>query len=281
MLYRSNPRSAAQRHRDRRDPVHKWRFAYRVRGVENPRFARFNIAARLFIPTLLIREERAKSRPARVRSFFFFLRVPVTLRSPAEKASADDGRVYTIVCTVVRAHILAPISHRLPSSMWTCSRDTHTCASERASRDRGGKFHSRIHSPRKQIPSLSRIYWNNLGKYDKFGYEICRRACELSRLSCLCLSASISPSPSHPPRSRSLSRPAPNPTLLLYLVSPVPPFVLLATCAVTLSGIANLSPTRLEWYLLKIGSIATWVFACSSYTFRLPPSYNVYMRVYP
>lgn len=28
--------------------------------------------------------------------------------------------------------------------------------------------------------------------------------------------------------------------------------------------------------MLKIGSIATWVFACSSYTFRLPPPYNVY-----
>lgn len=34
-----------------------------------------------------------------------------------------------------------------------------------------------IHQARKQIPRLSRIYWNNLGKYDKFGYEICRRAC--------------------------------------------------------------------------------------------------------
>lgn len=86
---------------------------------------------------------RASEKPAGASAlFFFFLRVPVTLRSPAEKASADDGRVYTIVCTVVRAHILAPISHRLPSSMWTCSRDTHTCTSERAATAAASSIHA-------------------------------------------------------------------------------------------------------------------------------------------
>lgn len=101
---------------------------------------------------------RASEKPAGASALFFFFSTRPCHFALTRGKSADDGRVYTIVCTVVRAHILAPISHRLPSSMWTCSRDTHTCASERASRDRGGKFHSRIHSPRKQIPSLSRIY---------------------------------------------------------------------------------------------------------------------------
>lgn len=66
---------------------------------------------------------------------------------------------------------------------------------------------------------------------------------------------------------------------------PLPP-ALPATTNYPVTTESRISPTCFKWYLLKIGSIATWVFACSSYTFRVPllPSsppltYNVYVRM--
>lgn len=121
---------------------------------------------------------------------------------------------------------------------------------------------------RKQIPSLSRIYWNNLGKYDKFGYEICRRACELSAPVSLplCLNLTLPP--------QSISYPFASTVNLKPDVAPLPlrPPGSSSSSSATRTTVtipaSRISPTRLEWYLLKIGSIATWVFACSSYMFR-------------
>ena len=87
----------------------------------------------------------------------------------------------------------------------------------------------------KQISRLSRIYWNNLSKYDKFGYEICRRACELSLSNFLSLSL-------------SLCRPHPLPLFTPVVVPSANP------------GLSHLFPTCFKWYLLEIGSIATWLF---------------------
>lgn len=92
--------------------------------------------------------------------FFFFLRVLVTLRLLAEKASADDAFTRSMARSCARscAHISSrPFPSSTSSDMQQPRTHMHR-ARARASRDRGGKFHSRIHSPRKQIPSLSRIY---------------------------------------------------------------------------------------------------------------------------
>lgn len=91
-------------------------------------------------------------RPARVRALF--TRPRVTLRLPAEKVSADESRrLHGRVCT-------GASSRPFPSSIRPCSSrhhggHTHVCERERAraSRDRGGKFHSRIHSLANRFPA--------------------------------------------------------------------------------------------------------------------------------
>ena len=239
---------------------------------------------------------------ARVRALF--TRSRVTLRLPAEKVSGEEravrlhGRAW-LVCA--RGHPRAPISIIHPDPPWFIRpwsrgdmRQQHGAywahisahmrererERARASRDRGGKFHSRIHSLANRFPAwveyIEIIWANTTSSVMKFAEGLAS-----SRLSCLRLSVPISPSPPllvpFPPHfaSHSSSSARSNPTLLLYLFvlalsssSSRPPL------APSPSSIANLP----EWYLLKIGSIATWVFACSSYTFRLPLSYNIYTR---
>lgn len=70
MFYRRNPHSATQRYRE--NPVHKCRFAYRIRGVENPRSSSKHRRETFHPDFPHTYEERAKSRPARVRGRSFF-----------------------------------------------------------------------------------------------------------------------------------------------------------------------------------------------------------------
>lgn len=231
------------------------------------------------------------------REYARFLRVLVSLCAyPRKKRAATNGHAFTRPCTTRvctgGVHPRAPISIIHPSvpcrgdmrQQQTAARGAHVHELERerarASRDRGGKFHSRIHSLANRFPAwveyIEIIWANTTSSVMKFAEGLAS-----SRLSCLRLSVPISSSPPlpvpFPPHfaSHSSSSARSNPTLLLYLFvlalsssSSRPPL------APSPPGIANLP----EWYLLKIGSIATWVFACSSYTFRLPLTYNIYTR---
>lgn len=232
-----------------------------IRDISKLRFVR-SIVTTFFIPTSHTREWAKASRPvgANTRAFYVWKRVLVTLRLPAEKVSANDAftrlrRVCTAVCN---ERILAPIPIHMSVQPDT---DAHTCASESRPRRQVPFTHTLA---RKQIPGLSRIYWNNLGKYDKFGYEICRRACELSAPVSASLPRSL------PPSSPPLSASSP---FLSYPFKPHAAPLPIRPPRYHLHHrypASRISPTHLEWYLLKIGSIATWIFACSSYTFRLP-----------
>lgn len=165
----------------------------------------------------------SESQPAGRREYACFLRVETRSRHFALTGGKSKRQrcVYTVATRVHGrvqwAHPRTPIPIHMSVQPDT---DAHTCASESRPRRQVPFTHTLA---RKQIPGLSRIYWNNLGKYDKFGYEICRRACELSAPVSASLPRSLPPS--SPPLSASspfLSYPF-NPTLLLYL------FVLLAT----------------------------------------------------
>ncbi|KAM0725701.1 hypothetical protein ACS0PU_008427 [Formica fusca] len=168
MFYRRNY-SGTQRYRDSRDrenSVHKYRFC-----LSYPRRGKSAVCSKhrreTFHPDISS-YETSVGQPARVGAlFFFFYATFSSLCAYSRKKQAPttrlhdpshdrlQGRVHTHPRT--HSHHLYASDMQMPRHMhiYVCARAR---ASARASRDRGGKFHSRIHSPRKQIPSLSRIY---------------------------------------------------------------------------------------------------------------------------
>lgn len=156
-----------------------------------------SIVARFFIRTC--RTKANGSAGVGARSFYASSR-----HLPAEKVSADES--WHLHCRARPSHgrILAPISIIHPS----VQQPEHTCARERAraSRDRGGKFHSRIHSLANRFPAwveyIEIIWANTTSSVMKFAEGLAS-----SRLSCLRLPA--------PELSLSSPCPFPSPSPLL------------------------------------------------------------------
>jgi len=134
--------------------IHRAAPAYHISGTYQS-CGLCETSSRHFSSRLLIRANEShpvsqpNGRPARIRALFTWKRVLVTLRLPAEKVSANDAftrsrRVCTAVCN---ERILAPIP------IHTSAEPTQARICARASRDRGGKFHSRIDSLANRFPA--------------------------------------------------------------------------------------------------------------------------------